>query len=131
RLAIGEGYDFEYLRFVREPQPEPTALAAGLQADTGSNASGRRNGPEASAYGSGANGPEPTALAAGPTSTGNGDRPEASAYGSSDDEIAACSRLWRPMGGTFPGWPQTAAELKVLDPSCGSGHFLVAALELL
>jgi hypothetical protein len=38
---------------------------------------------------------------------------------------------WRPMGGTYEGWPRTAAELKVLDPSCGSGHFLVAAFELL
>jgi hypothetical protein len=38
---------------------------------------------------------------------------------------------WRPMGGAYEGWPRTAAELKVLDPSCGSGHFLVAALELL
>lgn len=39
--------------------------------------------------------------------------------------------LWRPMGGAFEGWSKTAAELKVLDPSCGSGHFLVAAFELL
>ncbi|HYT90713.1 MAG TPA: DNA methyltransferase, partial [Gemmataceae bacterium] len=36
-----------------------------------------------------------------------------------------------PAAGTFPGWPQRAAELKVLDPCCGSGHFLVAAFELL
>ena len=35
---------------------------------------------------------------------------------------------WRPAAGTFGGWPKTAAELKVLDPCCGSGHFLVAAL---
>ncbi|MDZ4851682.1 MAG: N-6 DNA methylase [Pirellulaceae bacterium] len=41
------------------------------------------------------------------------------------------SSTWRPMGGTFSGWPKTAAGLKVLDPSCGSGHFLVAAFELL
>ncbi len=41
------------------------------------------------------------------------------------------SSTWRPMGGRFSGWPKTAAELKVLDPSCGSGHFLVAAFELL
>lgn len=41
------------------------------------------------------------------------------------------SSTWRPMGGTFSGWPKSAAELKVLDPSCGSGHFLVAAFELL
>ncbi|MHB9053511.1 MAG: Eco57I restriction-modification methylase domain-containing protein [Thermoleophilia bacterium] len=38
------------------------------------------------------------------------------------------SEPWRPASGTFDGWPQTAAELKVLDPCCGSGHFLVAAL---
>ena len=35
---------------------------------------------------------------------------------------------WRPAAGTFDGWPKTAAELSVLDPCCGSGHFLVAAL---
>jgi hypothetical protein len=35
---------------------------------------------------------------------------------------------WRPAAGTFDGWPKTAAELKVLDPCCGSGHFLVAGL---
>ena len=35
---------------------------------------------------------------------------------------------WRPAAGTFDGWPKTAAEIKVLDPCCGSGHFLVAAL---
>jgi hypothetical protein len=35
---------------------------------------------------------------------------------------------WRPAAGTFDGWPKTAAEFKVLDPCCGSGHFLVAAL---
>jgi hypothetical protein len=35
---------------------------------------------------------------------------------------------WRPAAGTFDGWPATVAEIKVLDPCCGSGHFLVAAL---
>lgn len=49
---------------------------------------------------------------------------------SSDAEDAE-SGPWRPMGGAYEGWPRTAAELKVLDPSCGSGHFLVAAFELL
>ena len=38
---------------------------------------------------------------------------------------------WRPAAGTFPGWPVRAAELKILDPCCGSGHFLVAAFELM
>ncbi|AVX30040.1 hypothetical protein CTH_0435 [Carboxydocella thermautotrophica] len=35
---------------------------------------------------------------------------------------------WRPAAGTFEGWPKRAAELKILDPCCGSGHFLVAVL---
>ena len=36
-----------------------------------------------------------------------------------------------PAAGIFDGWPQTTGELKVLDPCCGSGHFLVAAFEIL
>jgi hypothetical protein len=35
---------------------------------------------------------------------------------------------WRPAAGTFDGWPKTARDIKFLDPCCGSGHFLVAAL---
>ena len=38
---------------------------------------------------------------------------------------------WRPAAGTFPDWPKEASELRVLDPCCGSGHFLVEAFELL
>ena len=38
---------------------------------------------------------------------------------------------WAPAAGTFDGWPQELKELKVLDPCCGSGHFLVAALPML
>ncbi len=38
---------------------------------------------------------------------------------------------WRPAAGTFPGWPCSAAGLRVLDPCCGSGHFLVEGLEIL
>ncbi|MDO8802892.1 MAG: N-6 DNA methylase, partial [Elusimicrobiota bacterium] len=38
---------------------------------------------------------------------------------------------WRPAAGVFEGWPKKAAELKVLDPCCGSGHFLAAAFALL
>lgn len=68
-LTEAGGYDFEYLRFVREPQD--------------SDGDGESSGP------------------------------------------------WRPMGGTFDGWPKRTEELKVLDPCCGSGHFLVAAFELL
>jgi len=69
RLRSQGGYDFEYLRFVREAQE-------GDEEDT------------------------PT----GP---------------------------WRPAAGTFEGWPKSAKELKVLDPCCGSGHFLIEGFELL
>ena len=33
-----------------------------------------------------------------------------------------------PAAGTFDGWPKAAKDIKVLDPCCGSGHFLVAGL---
>lgn len=36
-----------------------------------------------------------------------------------------------PAAGTFDGWPRTAAEVRVLDPCMGSGHFLVFALPIL
>lgn len=38
---------------------------------------------------------------------------------------------WQPAAGVFEHWPKTAAKLKVLDPCCGSGHFLVFALLIL
>ncbi|RAA12356.1 Eco57I restriction-modification methylase domain-containing protein, partial [Ralstonia pseudosolanacearum] len=36
-----------------------------------------------------------------------------------------------PAAGKFEGWPDTLAEFKLLDPCCGSGHFLVAAFLML
>ena len=38
---------------------------------------------------------------------------------------------WRPAAGAFDDWPDEPAALKVLDPCCGSGHFLTAALAML
>ncbi|MEP7219073.1 MAG: DNA methyltransferase, partial [Bacteroidota bacterium] len=38
---------------------------------------------------------------------------------------------WTPAAGTFEAWPQQLSELATLDPCCGSGHFLVAALLML
>ena len=66
------GYDFEYLRFVREPSD-----------DDGKDAVEDSTGP------------------------------------------------WRPAAGAYRRWPRRAADLRVLDPCCGSGHFLVEGLELL
>ena len=36
-----------------------------------------------------------------------------------------------PAAGAFEGWPDDLAELRLLDPCCGSGHFLVAAFLML
>jgi Eco57I restriction-modification methylase len=36
-----------------------------------------------------------------------------------------------PAAGNFDGWPRAAKDIKVLDPSMGSGHFLVFALPIL
>ena len=38
---------------------------------------------------------------------------------------------WRPAAGAFDAWPDNLGELKILDPCCGSGHFLTAALAML
>ncbi|WP_293405431.1 hypothetical protein [Phenylobacterium sp.] len=38
---------------------------------------------------------------------------------------------WRPAAGSFPGWPRAAAEVRALDPCCGSGHFLTEMLAIL
>jgi len=36
-----------------------------------------------------------------------------------------------PAAGRFGGWPDDLAEFRLLDPCCGSGHFLVAAFLML
>jgi hypothetical protein len=38
---------------------------------------------------------------------------------------------WWPAAGVFPGWPRGAKDITVLDPCCGSGHFLTEALAIL
>ncbi len=51
--------------------------------------------------------------------------------GKEGDEEDSPTGPWRPAAGAFEGWPKTAKELKVLDPCCGSGHFLIEGFELL
>ena len=36
-----------------------------------------------------------------------------------------------PMSGCFKNWPEDLSEFRLLDPCCGSGHFLVAAFLML
>jgi hypothetical protein len=39
--------------------------------------------------------------------------------------------VWAPVNGKFEEWPENLSDIKLLDPCCGSGHFLVAAFEML
>ena len=38
---------------------------------------------------------------------------------------------WTLAAGKFADWPEHLGELRVIDPCCGSGHFLVAAFSML
>ena len=38
---------------------------------------------------------------------------------------------WWPAAGAFDAWPEHLGEFRILDPCCGSGHFLVAACSML
>ncbi|HSF38981.1 MAG TPA: DNA methyltransferase [Thermoanaerobaculia bacterium] len=76
-------------------------------------------------------------------------RPELAEKASSEEELRSACALpgyewtylrfnrpdaggsWRPAAGTYDGWPKRASEITVLDPCCGSGHFLVAAFRIL
>ena len=49
-------------------------------------------------------------------------------YGTED---SADTTMWRIASGDFNDWPEHLGELKILDPCCGSGHFLVAAFSML
>ncbi len=48
-----------------------------------------------------------------------------------DESQSMPDGYWRPASGSFDLWPRAAAKLRVLDPCCGSGHFLVEGFELL
>ena len=49
------------------------------------------------------------------------------------DEFTYLRRLedGTPAAGTFPDWPAEASRVTVMDPCCGSGHFLVTAFDML
>ena len=48
----------------------------------------------------------------------------------SPGERAGKTGRWEPAAGAFADWPRRASDVKVLDPCCGSGHFLVEGLQL-
>ncbi|SDR91344.1 Eco57I restriction-modification methylase domain-containing protein [Pseudomonas oryzae] len=47
------------------------------------------------------------------------------------DSFATDAGAELPAAGTFDGWPEKLADFRMLDPCCGSGHFLVATLLML
>ncbi|MEJ7784912.1 MAG: DNA methyltransferase [Solirubrobacteraceae bacterium] len=62
------------------------------------------------------------------------------AWWASRRPASALVRDWRylrvddqgePAAGAFEGWPSHVADVTVLDPCCGSGHFLVEAFDML
>jgi len=48
-----------------------------------------------------------------------------------DFEFLRFDETGEPAAGAFASWPSAAAQLKVMDPSCGSGHFLISAFEII
>lgn len=50
-------------------------------------------------------------------------------YKDQDQRRDAASTI--PAAGSFPGWPDSLNSFRLLDPCCGSGHFLVAAFLML
>lgn len=39
--------------------------------------------------------------------------------------------MWEPMNGKLEGWGKEIGALRIMDPCCGSGHFLAAALHMI
>ncbi len=45
--------------------------------------------------------------------------------------IKSDDNRWKPAGGWYEKWNQEISKLRILDPCCGSGHFLVSTLLML
>jgi len=58
-------------------------------------------------------------------------RAESSGQDGLTTQTQAQAQYWTPAAGAFEGWPDSLKAFKLLDPCCGSGHFLVAAFLLL
>lgn len=48
-----------------------------------------------------------------------------------DFEYLRFNDAGKPAAGTFDSWPDRISEVTVMDPCCGSGHFLVEAFSML
>ena len=129
RKAAIPGVPLDFLRFVQDAPaarlPRDPAGAVPPTADEAPSARFRDDRDD-SGYGR----PDPSAPDGAPPAAGKRARyPRGD--GCADDGDGATAPGWRPAAGTFGGWPEHLGALKILDPCCGSGHFLVAAFLML
>ena len=106
------GVPLDYLRFVRHGDANDAADRQPVGADTGADRGVTATG----------SGESPTLASSDAVAVGPG-------QGSYVHE-AQPDRLY-PAAGSFDRWPERLSELRILDPCCGSGHFLVAAFSML
>ena len=112
RKAAIPGVPLDYLRFVRHEDPNEATEPKSAGADTG--------------VGGGV-----TATESGKSSTLAGSDAVAVDPGQASHLHDAKPGRWHPAAGSFDRWPERLSELRILDPCCGSGHFLVAAFPML
>ena len=106
------GVPLDYLRFVRHGDTNDTAERQSAGVDT--DASGRVKATES-----------------GESSTLASSNAIAVDPGQGSHLHEAKPGRWHPAAGSFDRWPERLSELRILDPCCGSGHFLVAAFSML
>ena len=127
RKAAIPGVPLDFLRFVQDAPATrlPRDPAGAVPPTSDETPSARfRDGRDDSGDGR----PDPPAPDEAPPAAGERAR---SPRGDGDADDGATAPGWRPAAGTFGGWPEHLGGLKILDPCCGSGHFLVAALLML
>ena len=112
RKAAIPGVPLEYLRFVRHGEPNEAAEHQSAGADTG--------------VGGGV-----AATESKESSTLAGSDAVAVDPGQANHLHEAKPGRWHPAAGAFDRWPERLSDLRILDPCCGSGHFLVAAFSML
>ncbi len=112
RKAAIPGVLLEYLRFVRHGDPNKAAEPQSAGADTGA-------------------GGDVTATESAESPTVAGSDAVAVDPGQASHLHEAKPGRWHPAAGSFDRWPESSSELRILDPCCGSGHFLVAAFSML
>ena len=127
RKAAIPGVPLDFLRFVQDAPatrlPRDPAGAVQQTSDEAPSAGFRDDRDD-----SGDGRPDPPAPDEAPPAAGERAR---SLRGDGGADDGATAPGWRPAAGTFGGWPEHLGGLKILDPCCGSGHFLVAAFLML